>query len=142
SAAPDLIITDSQLFRPIYERKPKESPLTSFSVLMAGYKGDLAYFTKSAAAIDSLTERSRVLIAEACAHAPLKEDIGREKIPRLLRQRVGQGLAIDFARGVDFPADLTHYDLVIHCGACMFNRKYVIARVEEARAQGVPMTNY
>lgn len=142
SAAPDLIITDSQLFRPVYERKPKESPLTSFSVLMAGYKGDLAYFTRSAAAIDSLTERSRVLIAEACTHAPLKEDIGREKIPRLLRQRVGQGLAIDFARGVDFPADLTHYDLVIHCGACMFNRKYVIARVEEARAQGVPMTNY
>ena len=116
--------------------------LTSFSVLMAAHKGDIRYFVESAAAIDRLTEQSRVLIAEACTHAPLPEDIGREKIPRMLRQRVGQGLTIDIVAGKDFPEDLTSYDLVIHCGACMFNRKFMLSRVEQCRAQGVPMTNY
>lgn len=123
--------------------KKKEKPLlTSFSVLMAAHKGDIHYFVESAAAIDRLTEQSRVLIAEACTHAPLPEDIGREKIPRMLRQRVGQGLTIDIVAGKDFPEDLTGYDLVIHCGACMFNRKFMLSRVEQCRAQGVPMTNY
>ena len=139
---PKLIITDSQLFRTVYAKKPPETPLTSFSVLLAAYKGDISYFTESAKAADRLTEHSRVLIAEACTHAPLTEDIGREKIPRMLRARVGQGLAIEFARGTDFPADLTPYDLVIHCGACMFNRKYVLSRVAQAKNQNVPMTNY
>lgn len=140
--SPKLIITDSQLFRTVYAKKPPETPLTSFSVLLAAYKGDISYFTESAKAADRLTEHSRVLIAEACTHAPLTEDIGREKIPRMLRARVGQGLTIEFARGTDFPADLTPYDLVIHCGACMFNRKYVLSRVSQAKDQGVPMTNY
>lgn len=139
---PKLIITDSQLFRRVADCTPPESLLTSFSVLMAAYKGDTAYFTEGTKALDGLTEASRVLIAEACTHAPLAEDIGREKIPRILRARFGQGLAIDFVRGTDFPDDLTPYDLVVHCGACMFNRKYVLSRVEQARAQGVPMTNY
>ena len=111
-------------------------------MLFAGYKGDIEYFAKSAAAIDMLSESSRVLIAEACTHAPLSEDIGREKIPELLRKRVGERLQIDIVSGTDFPEDLTNYDLVIHCGACMFNRKYVLSRIESASGQDVPMTNY
>lgn len=139
---PKLIITDSQVFKTVYEQKPAESLLTSFSVLMAGYKGDIRQFIEGASAIDRLTEQSRVLIAEACAHAPQTEDIGRVKIPRLLRKKVGEGLQIDMVSGSDFPKDLSKYDLIIHCGACMFNRKHVMSRLERASAQEIPMTNY
>ena len=139
---PQLIITDSQVFHTVYEQKPAESRLTSFSVLFAGYKGDIHYYVESTSAIDRLTEQSRVLIAEACTHAPLTEDIGRVKIPHLLRKRTGEGLQIDIVSGNDFPEDLSPYNLIIHCGACMFNRKYVLSRIEQARAQQVPMTNY
>lgn len=142
SSPPAVIITDSQVFKTVYEKKPPKSKLTSFSVLFAGYKGDLDYYTKSVVAIDNLTESSKVLIAEACTHAPLSEDIGREKIPALLRKKVGQNLTIDNVSGTDYPNDLTEYDLVIQCGACMFNRKYVLSRVEKATVQEVPMTNY
>lgn len=140
--SPKLIITDSQVFKTVYEQKPAESKLTSFSVLFAGYKGDIHYYVESAAAIDHLTESSRILIAEACTHAPLSEDIGRVKLPRLLRKRIGEGLQIDLVAGTDFPQDLTPYSLIIHCGACMFNRKYVLNRIERAREQNIPMTNY
>ena len=139
---PKLIITDSQVFKTVYEQKPKESLLTSFSVIMAGYKGDIRQFIEGASAIDRLTDSSRVLIAEACAHAPMTEDIGRVKIPRLLRKKIGEGLQIDMVSGNDFPKDLSMYDLIIHCGACMFNRKHVMNRLESASAQQVPMTNY
>ena len=139
---PHLIITDSQVFDIVEQKKPEGSLLTSFSVLMAAQKGDIRYFVESAAAIDRLTEQSRVLIAEACTHAPLAEDIGREKIPRMLRQRIGNGLQIDIVAGKDFPEDLSGIDLVIHCGGCMFNRRFMLQRVEQCRAQGVPMTNY
>ncbi|MDF2537276.1 MAG: hypothetical protein K0S76_297 [Herbinix sp.] len=139
---PKLIITDSQVFQMVYEKKPAESLLTSFSVLFAAHKGDIDYFVQSAAVIDSLTEDSRVLIAEACTHVPLKEDIGREKLPRMLRKKVGEGLTIVNVSGNDFPSDLSGYDLVIQCGACMFNRKYVINRVDQVKKQQVPMTNY
>ena len=139
---PRLIITDSQVFDVVEEKKPQDSLLTSFSVLMAAHKGDIKYFAQSAAAIDRLTDQSRVLIAEACTHAPLAEDIGREKIPRMLRGRAGQGLAVDIVAGKDFPDDVSGYDLVIHCGGCMFNRHFMLQRVEQCRAQGVPMTNY
>lgn len=142
SRPPKLIITDSQVFKTVYEQKPEESKLTSFSVLFAGYKGDIRYYVKSASAIGSLTESSHVLIAEACTHAPLSEDIGRVKLPHLLRKRIGEKLSIDIVAGTDFPQDLTPYSLVIHCGACMFNRKYVLSRIERARLQNVPMTNY
>lgn len=142
SRPPKLIITDSQVFKTVYEQKPEESRLTSFSVLFAGYKGDIRYYVKSASAIGSLTESSRILIAEACTHAPLSEDIGRVKLPHLLRKRIGEKLSIDIVAGTDFPQDLTPYSLVIHCGACMFNRKYVLNRIERARLQNVPMTNY
>ena len=139
---PHLIITDSQVFDIVEQKKPAESLLTSFSVLMAAHKGDIRFFIRSAMAIDRLTEQSRVLIAEASTQAPLAEDIGREKIPRMLRQRVGQGLTVDIVAGKDFPKDLTSYDLVIHCGACMFNRKFMLSRIEQCRRQGTPMTNY
>ena len=139
---PKLIITDSQAFASVYPLKPSESLLTSFSILFAGYKGDINAFMEGAKAIDALTESSRVLVAEACAHAPVGEDIGRVKIPALLRKRVGQGLSFTFVRGGDFPEDLSPYDLIIHCGACMFNRRHVLSRIEEARSQGVPICNY
>lgn len=139
---PRLIITDSQVFDIVERKKPASSLLTSFSVLMAAHKGDIQYFVESAPAINRLTEQSRVLIAEACTHAPLAEDIGREKIPCLLRKRVGSGLQVDIVAGKDFPNDLSGYDLVIHCGSCMFNRHFMLQRVEQCRAQGVPMTNY
>lgn len=142
SKPPAVIITDSQVFKTVYDKKPKESKLTSFSVLFAGYKGDLDYFKESAKAIEKLTESSKVLIAEACTHAPLSEDIGREKIPRLLRKKVGERLTVDVVSGADFPENLQDYDLVIHCGACMFNRKYVLSRIEKAKNQHVPMSNY
>ena len=139
---PKLIITDSQVFPVVYRQKPAGSSLTSFSVLFAGYKGNIHDFVEGAAAIHCLTAQSRVLIAEACTHAPLAEDIGKVKIPRLLRKRVGGGLQIDFVSGSDFPKDLSRYDLIIHCGACMFNRKYVLNRIAHARAQHIPITNY
>lgn len=139
---PKLIITDSQVFSYVYENKPKESMLTSFSVLFAAYKGDLSYYIEGAKAIDTLNENSHVLIAECCTHAPLKEDIGRVKIPRMLKKRFGEKLDVSLVSGTDFPDDLTKYDLIIQCGACMFNRKYVMYRIDKARNQYVPMTNY
>lgn len=139
---PKLIITDSQVFSYVYENKPKESMLTSFSVLFAAYKGDLPYYVEGAKQIDSLTGQSRVLIAECCTHAPLQEDIGRVKIPRMLKKRFGEGITVDHVSGTDFPQDLRGYDLIIQCGACMFNRKYVLSRIDHAKEQQVPMTNY
>lgn len=139
---PKLIITDSQIFGFVFERKPKESMLTSFSVLFAAYKGDLPYYIEGAKAIDSLTEKSRILIAECCTHAPLTEDIGRVKIPNMLRKRFGAGLTVDIVSGTDYPKDLTPYNLIIQCGACMFNRQYVLSRIDRAKKQHVPMTNY
>lgn len=139
---PQLIITDSNVFDKVYRLKPARSRLTSFSVLQARQKGDILYFAESARAIARLTPQSRVLIAEACTHAPQGEDIGRERIPMMLHKRVGRQLEIDFVSGKDFPADLSPYSLVIHCGSCMFNRCLVMSRIEAARRQGVPMTNY
>lgn len=139
---PKVIITDSQAFAKVWELKPEASELTSFSILFARYKGDIELFTQGVKVLSKLTEQSRVLIAEACSHAPQSEDIGRVKLPRLLRKRVGEGLKIDIVGGKDFPDDLTPYDLVIHCGACMFNRRLVMSRASMAEAQGVPITNY
>lgn len=139
---PKLIITDSQVFDRVFALKPEGSVLTSFSILFARYKGDIEAFVKGAAAIERLAPSSRVLIAEACAHAPQNEDIGRVKLPRMLRGKVGEQLSIDVVAGDDFPKDLTQYDLVIHCGACMFNRRHVMSRVAQASAQGVAITNY
>ena len=139
---PKLIITDSQAFAEVYKLKPEASILTSFSILFARYKGDISLFVDGAKVLDSLTSSSRILIAEACTHTPQHEDIGRVKLPRLLRKRFGETLHIDIVSGADYPEDLTSYDLVIHCGACMFNRKHVLSRIERARQQGIAITNY
>ena len=142
SKPPKLIITDSQVFPLVYSLKPQECMLTSFSVLFAALKGDIDYFIKSAAVIDRLTSKSKVLIAEACTHVPINEDIGTVKIPRMLREKAGNGITIVNVHGNDFPEDLTPFDLIIQCGSCMFNRKFVLNRVAKAKAQKVPMTNY
>jgi [FeFe] hydrogenase H-cluster maturation GTPase HydF len=140
---PKLIIVDSQVFSQISAKKPPESLLTSFSILYAAYKGDMKTLIKGADAIDRLTENDTVLIAEACTHAPMEEDIGRVKLPALLRKKVGQGLKIEITRGVDFPENsevLKRYALIIHCGGCMFNRKYIMSRI--IKAGNTPITNY
>lgn len=141
---PDLIITDSQCFRYVYDRKPKASELTSFSVLFAAYKGDVKKFVEGASLLDDMTEKSKVLIAEACTHVPLNEDIGRVKIPALLKKKFGEKIEICNVCGNDFPKPdrLGEFDLIIHCGACMFNRKHVLSRIAQAEACGVPITNY
>ncbi|MDO4692172.1 MAG: [FeFe] hydrogenase H-cluster maturation GTPase HydF [Porphyromonadaceae bacterium] len=139
---PRLIITDSQAFSSVYQLKPEGSLLTSFSVLFAAYKGDIDLFVEGARAIETLTGESCVLIAEACTHAPDTEDIGRIKIPALLRKRYGQSMTIDIVSGMDYPEDLGRYDLIIHCGACMFNRAHVLRRIARASSQKVPITNY
>lgn len=142
SRPPKLIITDSQVFPVVHAAKPAESLLTSFSVLFASYKGDIDAFVAGARGIDALTATSRVLIAESCTHAPLEEDIGRVKIPALLRRRFGETLHVDMLSGPGLLEDLGSYDLVIHCGGCMFNRRHVLSRIDEAREQGIPITNY
>ncbi len=139
---PKVIITDSQVFDVVYNLKPEESVLTSFSALFARYKGDIDEYVKAAEIIPELTQNNRVLIAEACTHSPLEEDIGRVKIPMMLRKIAGEGLKIDIVSGTDFPEDLSSYSLIIHCGGCMFNRKYILSRIEKAKAQNIPITNY
>ena len=139
---PQLIITDSQVFAQVEKLTPPGTRLTSFSVLMARHKGDIDAFLSGAKALLALPPTARVLIAEACSHIPQNEDIGRVKLPRLLRSKLGDGLVVDVVGGNDFPDELTGYDIVIHCGACMFNRRAVMSRVRQAKAQGVPITNY
>ena len=139
---PSLVITDSQAFGAVADALPQDCPLTSFSVLLAAAKGDIRVYIDGAAAIDTLKENSRVLIAEACSHVPASEDIGRVKIPALLRKRCGEGLKVDIAAGNDFPEELGKYDLIIHCGACVATRTLVRNRIRKALLAGVPITNY
>lgn len=141
---PALVITDSQAFGTVAALVPPEVPLTGFSVAFARYKGDLATQAQGTRAIAQLTENSRVLVAESCTHHPIEEDIGTVKIPRLLRKQVGQGLTVDHVRGTDFPdaEGLRAYDLVIHCGGCMFNRRAMLSRIQACVEAGVPVSNY
>ena len=138
----DLVITDSQVLAKVLASTPETVPVTTFSILMAGAKGDLKEFIRGAKALSCLTGNSRILIAESCTHVPATEDIGTVKIPRLLRRRFGEGIAIDNVRGADFPEDLSRYDLVIHCGSCMQTRQFMLSRQASASSQNVPMTNY
>lgn len=142
AVAPSLVITDSQVFATVDKLTPPNVRLTSFSVLMARHKGDMTLFLRGADKLLALGPSGRVLIAEACSHVPQHEDIGRVKLPRMLRSRFGEDLRIDVVSGNDFPEDLTAYDIVIHCGACMFTRRHVMHRVRQAVMQGVPVTNY
>lgn len=134
----DLIITDSQAFKEVYEKKPSDVKLTSFSVLFSAFKGDLEYFVESAQVLDGNIKN--ILIAEACSHPPIDEDIGSVKIPKLIK-RTHPDINIDFARGND-PIAYEKYDLIIACGSCMFNRTHVLSRVAKAKEAGTPMTNY
>ena len=142
SSPPDLIITDSQVFAKVWKLKPGSSRLTSFSILFAAYKGDIGIFMDGTRRMSSLRPDSRVLIAEACSHVPTNEDIGRVKLPAMLKKYFGSGLRTDIVSGDDFPEDISSYDLVIHCGACMFGRKHVMSRISSVCRQGVPVTNY
>jgi hydrogenase maturation GTPase hydF len=135
---PDLIITDSKVFLDVYKLKPHKSKLTSFSVLMSGFKGDSKYFIDSVKVLNHKV--SNILIAEICTHPPIEEDIGTVKIPKMLKAKYPD-INIDFARGEDFP-DIEKYDLIIECGSCMFNRASVMARVEKCKEKAIPMTNY
>ena len=126
----------------VYENKPDGVKLTSFSALFARFKGDIDEYIKGAKAVESLKETDCVLIAEACTHAPLEEDIGRVKIPKMLKKMVGEGLSVDIVSGNDFPEDLSKYSLIIHCGGCMFTKRHVLARIAKAKENGVPITNY
>ena len=140
--APELIVTDSQDFKTVYELKPKESRLTSFSVLFARWKGDIDEFIRGAEALSSLNANSRVLIAEACSHAPLAEDIGREKIPALIHKKIDPNIQFDIVSGNDWNIDFSRYDLIIHCGACMFNRIQMLNRIKNVKKHKTKITNY
>lgn len=139
---PKLVVTDSQAFLKVAADTPPEIPLTSFSILFARFKGDLATQVCGALAVESLRTGDRVLIAEACSHHPIGEDIGRVKIPRWLTQYVGGKLEFRHVQGHDFPEDLSPYKLVIHCGACMWNRREMLSRIMRCCQQNVPITNY
>ena len=137
---PDLVITDSQVFKQVNAAIPATMPLTSFSVLLAAAKGDIKTFVEGARAINTIKPGDRVLIAEACTHVPDTEDIGRVKIPALLRKHAD--VTADIAAGNDFPEDLSQYALIIHCGACVASARLVQSRIKKALRAGVPITNY
>jgi len=139
---PKLVVTDSQAFLKVAADTPQEIPLTSFSILFARFQGDLTEMVRGAMAIDKLKTGDKVLIAEACSHHPIGEDIGTVKIPRWLTQYVGGKLQIDSTRGHDFPDNLHEYKIIIHCGACMWNRREMLSRIMKARQLRIPITNY
>ena len=139
---PKLVVTDSQAFLKVAADTPPEIPLTSFSILFARYQGDLSEMVKGAMAIDRLRTGDKIMIAEACSHHPIGEDIGTVKIPRWLTQYVGGELEFVHHRGHDFPENLSEFKLIIHCGACMWNRREMLSRMMKARIAGVPLTNY
>jgi len=138
---PSLVITDSQAFKQVSEIVPENIALTSFSILFARLKGDLKEFVKGAEAISKLKDGDKVLILESCTHHAIEDDIGRVKIPALLRKKTGKNLVVENFSGHDFP-DISDYKLIIHCGACMTNRREVLSRILAASKKGVPMTNY
>jgi [FeFe] hydrogenase H-cluster maturation GTPase HydF len=139
---PAIVVTDSQAILKVAADVPKDIPVTTFSILFARQKSDLSVMARGAAAIDKLQPGDLVLIAEACSHHALEDDIGRVKIPRWLKQYVGGDLQIDTSTGRDYPDDLKKYKLIIHCGACMINRREMLNRLRRAQEAGVPITNY
>ena len=139
---PALLVTDSQAFLRVAGDTPSHVPMTSFSILFARLKGDLHEFVRGVKAVDRLQAGSRILVLESCTHHPIGEDIGRVKIPRWIRQYTGVDLEFVHRQGHDFPGDLSSYQLIIQCGACMLNRREVISRILRCREAGVPITNY
>lgn len=139
---PDLIVADSSVFLQVYEKKPANVRLTSFSVLFAKLKGDIDEYVKGARAFKNINSNSRILIAESCAHAPTEEDIGRVKIPNMIRKKFGDEIIIDNTSGPVLPENLETYDLIIQCGGCMQNKKSIQGRIEKAQEKNIPITNY
>jgi len=139
---PALVVTDSQAFQTVARDVPDAVPMTSFSILMSRFQGDLAAQVRGTHAIEDLQEGDRVLVAEGCTHHPTEEDIGRVKLPRWLNQKAGAPLRFDTVQGRDFPMDLSPYKLVVHCGNCMGNRREMLSRIHRCEAAGVPITNY
>ncbi len=139
---PSLVVCDSQVVDRMVEATPPEIPCTTFSILFSRSKGDLEEAVKGARMIEQLRAGDKVLIAEACSHHAIQDDIGRVKIPRWLREYKGFDVSVDVCAGKDFPENLKSFRLVIHCGACMFTRRQMLARIERAREQGVALTNY
>ena len=138
---PSLVITDSQAFKQVAEIVPEDIPLTSFSILFARLKGDLKAFVKGVEAINNLKDGDKVLILESCTHHAIEDDIGRVKIPNLLKKKTGKNLVIENYAGHDFP-DISEYSLIIHCGACMTNRREVLSRILTANKKNIPITTY
>lgn len=139
---PRLVVTDSQVFAKVSADVPRDVPLTSFSILFARYKGDLAELVRGAQAVEALKDGDRVLVAEGCTHHRQSDDIGTVKIPRWLRQHTGKQLVFEHTSGMKYPRDLSQYALLIHCGACMLNRREMHYRIHQAKAAGVPIVNY
>ncbi len=139
---PSLVVTDAQVFDKVAALTPASVPLTAFSILLSRLKGDLVAQTRAALTVDHLCPGDKVLVAETCTHHPIEEDIGRVKIPRWLEKYIGGKLEFTHVKGRDFPRDLSPYKLVIHCGACMWNRQEMMSRIRECQIQGVPITNY
>jgi [FeFe] hydrogenase H-cluster maturation GTPase HydF len=139
---PAIVVTDSQAILKVTADVPNDIPVTTFSILFARQKSDLSIMAQGAAAIDTLQPGDRILIAEACSHHALEDDIGRVKIPRWLRQYVGGDLQIDTSAGRDYPDDLKKYKLILHCGGCMMNRRAMLTRLRKAQDADVPITNY
>jgi [FeFe] hydrogenase H-cluster maturation GTPase HydF len=139
---PQLVVTDSQAFLKVVADTPPDVPLTSFSILFSRFRGDLIAQVEGATAIENLRPGDRILVAEACAHHPIGEDIGRVKIPRWLTQYVGGKLEFITVQGHDFPDDISQFQLVIHCGACTINRREMLNRIMRCKNAGIPITNY
>lgn len=139
---PDLIVADSSVFLEVYEKKPKDVKLTSFSILFAKLKGDIGEYVSGASAIKNLKEDSKILIAECCTHAPAEEDIGRMKIPNMIRKKFGENIKVDVSSGAAFPDNISDYDLIIQCGGCMLNSKNIKNRIKIAKEKSIPITNY
>lgn len=139
---PSLVITDSQAFLKVSADTPKDIPLTSFSILMARYKGDLVELIKGVNALKNLNDGDKVLIAEGCTHHRQSDDIGTVKIPRWLKQYVGKRLVFEFSSGYSYPDNLDEFAVIIHCGACMLNNKEMLFRIEQAKEKEIPIINY
>ncbi|MGI5948891.1 [FeFe] hydrogenase H-cluster maturation GTPase HydF [Peptoniphilus sp.] len=139
---PDLIVADSSVFLEVYDKKPKDSKLTSFSVLFAKLKGDIDEYVRGVEALKNLKDGSKILIAECCTHAPAEEDIGRIKIPNMIRKNINENVQIEVSSGSVFPENFDDYDLIIQCGGCMLNAKSIMSRVSKAKNKDIPITNY
>ncbi|MGM0441023.1 MAG: [FeFe] hydrogenase H-cluster maturation GTPase HydF [Elusimicrobiota bacterium] len=142
TGSPQIVICDSQVVDKMVEETPDNIPCTTFSIIFSRNKGDLSEMVRGVAQVDNLKDDDRVLIAEACTHHPTEDDIGRVKIPRWIRKYTGKNLKFDVSTGKNYPDNLEKYSIIVHCGGCMINRRFMLSRIQKAKSQGVPVTNY